>query len=106
MSAKHTPGPWSYDPASFWKRPGLRGFKVYGPDSKSIAAYSSAGNRNAEEQEANARLIAAAPDLLAALRELIETAERFADLRGSTDQKALWADLEAARIAIAKAVPK
>lgn len=50
-----------------------------------------------EESRANARLVAAAPDLLAALRNLIELVEVRAP------EAARWPDVEAARQAIAKA---
>jgi hypothetical protein len=50
MSATHTPGPWA-----------IRSGIVYGPNEQRVAAF---------EGLANARLIAAAPELLAALREV------------------------------------
>ena len=54
----HTPGPWIWD--KYYD--GLYGL---GPDNK-VLTYVAYGSR----RETNARLIAAAPDLLAALREM------------------------------------
>jgi len=66
MTAKHTPGPWSV----------LHGRRLYIFDAQKeiIATITSDPGRNREQEqvdEANARLIAAAPDLLTALRELV-----------------------------------
>lgn len=62
MSAKHTQGPW--------KR-GVTSPKIYGADGEPVAR--AWHDRDAIEREANARLIAAAPELLEAL-EAAETA--------------------------------
>jgi len=60
--AKHTPGPWHIMP---------RG--QVGCDSFPICEVYDADPRNDNpEQEANARLIAASPDLLAACKRLID----------------------------------
>jgi hypothetical protein len=63
----HTPGPWRYVPF------GSRGkhYDIYGPRTEDLASVN--GNDGGDEpefypSEANARLIAAAPDLLAALK--------------------------------------
>jgi hypothetical protein len=61
---KHTPGPWKVGSRSngeFYKR------NIAGADGYHVALTSS---REDAEVEANARLIAAAPELLEALREL------------------------------------
>lgn len=59
---KHTPGPW---------KPWMTGFDnqsfAIGPNGKTPIAKTLGGNK--ETNEANARLIAAAPDLLEALKE-------------------------------------
>lgn len=70
----HTPGPWTHQNGSGTLDGRYQGFRIAGPDRKSIAAYSSAGGRRQAEQEANARLIAAAPDLLAELVMVLEWA--------------------------------
>ncbi len=61
----HTPGPWSYEYTPYISQDGeeIPAFQIHG-----IAKISETNeSRPQEEQEANARLIAAAPDLLAAL---------------------------------------
>ena len=67
--SKHTPGPWMahFEEAYF----------VTGPDLGRVAmmtnlkgAHGLGGRRSGNESAANARLIAAAPDLLDALEEL------------------------------------
>lgn len=55
MSEQHTPGPWHIG----------RRFIVYGPHGEQVADCSTVTNF-ADENRANARLIVAAPDLLAA----------------------------------------
>lgn len=52
----HTPGPWTTGP---------RGVSVYGPDNMRLATLDS---RLLSQRSHNARLMAAAPDMLAALR--------------------------------------
>lgn len=75
MSTEHTPGPWkAFGTAVYF--PGIRG----GFDLRSCP-----------NPEANARLIAAAPDLLDALKEVVRISDRKHDA---------W---DAARAAIAKA---
>jgi len=67
---KHTPGPWNpyFDET----------YGVLGPDKGRVAicmnlkgAHGLAGRRHGDEVAANARLIAAAPDLLAALNAML-----------------------------------
>jgi YD repeat-containing protein len=60
---KHTPGPWSVETK------GSRHF-IDGADELTVAYVDRAGVRERQTYEANARLICAAPDLLAALREI------------------------------------
>lgn len=64
MSTLHTPGPWTLD-SNFGSI--KTGWTAKGPDGKSICACASSVGRPGEEKAANANLIAAAPDLLAAL---------------------------------------
>lgn len=65
--SKHTPGPWFYDvhpdksQAIFWDS---RGYTVF-----------HLSHTFPNDVRANARLIAAAPDLLAALKDAVEIAE-------------------------------
>ena len=80
MTAQHTPGPWHINTAGSAKRG--EAFKitelyVYAPltqDDTAICA-DVIDPVTQEPSEANARLIAAAPDLLAACRALVETFE-------------------------------
>lgn len=68
MTLKHTPGPWE----SF----GPMRFTVYGGDPKvRIAVIDYCTGADSAEHDANARLISAAPDLLAALRSNLEYLE-------------------------------
>lgn len=97
MHSKHTPGPWDVD----------EGDKstIYELDAANpIAEVFS--DRSAEENEANARLIAAAPELLDALTALLDEAEDvfvcMADATG-IDRHNLPPQFAAARAAIAKA---
>lgn len=63
MDTKHTPGPWSLkDDISL----------VVGPSADPAGDPVATIEGHPEEAFANARLIAAAPDLLAALRALVE----------------------------------
>lgn len=69
MNARHTPGPW---------RIGDAGRSVFGPKDGNpapvtVAALPPVSPRvGAETRRANARLIAAAPELLAALEDLLK----------------------------------
>ena len=65
----HTPGPWSVETK------GSRHF-IDGADKLTVAYVDRAGVRERQTYEANAQLIAAAPDLLAALVEMLEASER------------------------------
>ena len=64
MSAKHTPGPWRVAPASLYPS----GINI---DSVSVNKYVClvAGNRDDKQGMEDARLIAAAPELLEALKD-------------------------------------
>jgi hypothetical protein len=74
MSAQHTPGPWKVVGVA---REGVRHSRVA---AKTLIArvYSEAFGDVAQE-EANARLIAAAPDLLAVARMAAEQFELYAE---------------------------
>ena len=72
MSDRHTQGPWHVGMESDWSidTDGENSFVHIGPnygDPVAIAVVGSAWDQD-DELEANARLIAAAPDLLEALR--------------------------------------
>lgn len=59
---KHTPGPWKI---------GTEGYRVYG-GSYGVAAIEGTSGAASKEAEANARLIASAPELLAACEMALE----------------------------------
>lgn len=59
--AQHTPGPWSYDHSN----------GVIETEKRVVVAFGRY-QRTDEETKSNGRLIAAAPELLAALRELTD----------------------------------
>ena len=69
MSAGHTPGPW------FYKRSGFSTVyieaRIGGGMLQEVAACGPTA-QGSEQQEANARLIAAAPELLEALRDMLD----------------------------------
>lgn len=70
-----TPGPWHYDFDT------INGhFFVHDNNARMYVLVRPRGHRERDEIEANARLIAAAPDLLAALQELIDLADEGAFL--------------------------
>ena len=87
----HTPGPWSLRMTGWQTNPAA----IYSPRRPgAVACIPARTSVPLDEQSANARLIAAAPDLLAALQWAVETAD--------TEQyEADW--YAAARVAIAKA---
>ena len=105
--SKHTPGPWQAEQA------GMNGkiiewfVRVDGDD---IAIASAICDRAGNISEANARLIAAAPDLLEALEQTLQLAIDWEDeARGTWQDEALGflhnddPIIKKARAAIAKA---
>jgi len=68
--SKHTPGPWwlGRDPSHFGSLTSITG----GSDSTGgIRSVAEVGGLDIDEAEANARLIAAAPDMLEALHDVL-----------------------------------
>jgi hypothetical protein len=68
MENKFTPGPWSVGQYSFDDYQ----FSVYGSDQVKICTLEGWNPGNMKEGEANANIIASAPDLLAACEEAEE----------------------------------
>jgi hypothetical protein len=109
MSEQHTPRPWEYRGAEHddwgivrggevgeW---GMRGIICQARDPKVLDGEVLNEHRRAKTDpwEANARLIAAAPELLEALEEAADTFDKFAaDLREEDSE------LHAQRIAVAE----
>ena len=86
MGADHTPGPWTgIHPQTI--------YRLHGEDDSIIA--------DVYESEANARLIAAAPDLLAALQDTVQVFEGLD--RASELHETLYPVLANLRTAIAAA---
>jgi hypothetical protein len=85
MSAKHTAGPWKALPEechrAYIRIRGTRLGGRYKVANVLAPDYKDAHERDAEETRANARLIAAAPDLLELLRRAPKT-DHPADDRG------------------------
>lgn len=92
---KFTPGPWRYTKAA---PSGDRGIHAEGTGifAEAYADIRHAGENNAAEAEANAHLIAAGPDMYAALNGLLNEPTNAPDYLPSR----LW---DAARAALAKA---
>ena len=68
--SNHTPGPWNVGRGEFTTtESGIVFTRINGP-KMGIVATAYAHDRNIDECEANARLIAAAPELLEALQTL------------------------------------
>jgi FMN phosphatase YigB (HAD superfamily) len=89
---KHTPGPWECGKFAHYFT------DVVAVDGRRVATATIA-YRSSAEADANARLLAAAPDLLAALRTARERIVSLSDATGSVSRRTL-ADIDAA---IAKA---
>ena len=94
--SEHTPGRWDVAGSEVWA------------SGRRVASLGGAyGPKDAETRNANARLIAAAPELLEALRGLIEDVELTAeDFGGDIITEDLMTALDKARAAIAKATGK
>lgn len=97
---KHTPGPWTAKPTGPWD--GWDGWSV--EDAAGTAVCDAHGSQLDGAREANARLIAAAPDLLYALVAARSELWRLLDLRGIEPKQAReWPEIVRAEEAIAKA---
>jgi hypothetical protein len=110
MGAKHTPGPWDYVPANEHHGPYVT--TDYGTTVADLyvlsepVAWSSEARKPipfmGEMAEANARLIASAPDLLEALKAARETIlylknARWSECEGSDDEWIGYIDAAIAR---------
>jgi hypothetical protein len=91
MSA-HTPGPWTMRPDT--------GLAIFGADGEWLMSV----HRPVEELRANACLIAAAPEMFAALHAAVEYAPHGAECNGG-DDCACWKRYAAAAIAKAEGTP-
>jgi len=103
MKATHTPGPWNIS-----KHAAPDYCPQFGIYADGAAAHSDLAIVKDENAQANARLIAAAPELLEALRYYVELHERWRmDMpeRNENDGKAWERTRKIALDAIAKATP-
>lgn len=95
--SKHTPGPWQ-----FYTEPQPNGCPIVG-DGRGLMVAMLAHSIHYQDQKsealANARLIAAAPDLLEALAVMTDLC---AIKYGNLDAE-VWSEIKKARAAIAKA---
>lgn len=102
MTAKHTPGPWRAERTGPWD--GWDGWEVIAKDGATVC--NGLGSQRNPIREANARLIAAAPELLEAAKLVLEWYEAE-DNHSGTDfyqRMQMCRDSEdAIRAAIAKA---
>lgn len=91
---KHTPGPWEV-------RRGSDGYirQVVGPKGRIVSRWNGLAAPTSNEGEANALLIAAAPDLLACLEQMVERHEAL----GRPDDGWDGLYIDEAKAAIAKA---
>lgn len=95
---KHTLGPWYCD----LKRRNTPNLFIQTQKDYIAEICIFTEKQNMEEQEANARLIAAAPDLLVALQNLVEIANDLIERNHSCNEVA-YAYLEEAREVISRA---
>ncbi len=100
-TTKHTPGPWR-DTGEYDKANGYYDTTIESDDGEFIAIVRSGNGR--EQVEANAALISAAPDMLAALRETLESALmlRKQTKAGTDFSDVLDSIIESSQAAIAK----
>ena len=101
MNNKHTPGPWTISDNTNGEP------RIYAPSGYCVALAVMPNNTNAldirESAQANARLIAAAPDLIAALAGALYQMEQMSNSETKENDIDLWqAQLDAIE-AIAKA---
>lgn len=107
MNAKHTPGPWSFDDNYMWiertdsgSRYHHRVIAANGDTWTPIALCKS--NAKSVDNAENARLIAASPDLLSVLMDMVEFLEPMRFDRPRDDKRAEELDIRA-RAVIEKA---
>lgn len=111
MATKHTPGPWRALPEECDKPYiRIRGTRLggrYKVANVLTPVYDGVNQREAEETRANARLIAAAPELLDACMAMIEWDDREQDhaVDFNARMDMCRAAFDKARAAIAKATP-
>lgn len=105
MSGGHTPGPWeACAPGDYGDFDG-NSQVVLGDDMRIAVVHWSSGSMR-DENEANARLIAAAPRVVEAAQPIVAEIAHYADSAGEDDDEAVpirLGDIRRLRAAIAKA---
>jgi hypothetical protein len=96
MKTLHTPAPWQVDYS------GNCHIGITDKNERTIA-FCNLQNEDGDEDEANARLIAAAPDLLNALKALMQRSTKDAEHYAPDGNEPIWAFISDASDAIAKA---
>ena len=96
MEVKHTPGPWAY-------RPSNSGHFIAGAGANSGYLAEVRHCRTNQDVKADARLIAAAPELLEALTDAVIDFDNWAAHEDNYPHEHLVVWAEKARAAIAKA---
>jgi hypothetical protein len=103
--SKHTPGPWKLDRDELHY--GSLSTVVAGKKSKRFPGYQMfvdvGGLADVNEQEANARLIASAPELLEALKDLLRDIDTIDEFAINNTVLPMWEDIERAKALVAKA---
>ena len=99
MKTQHTPGPWDTEPK------GSRHF-VDGADGLTVAYLDRAGVRERAEIEANALLIASAPELLAELERTEASLTAILCSRVIDSTTSTWLELRRNRDAIRSAIAR
>lgn len=100
MNATHTPGPWQAERADHAFEIICKGFIVADVYHEEEAGYRT-GPATALEAEANARLIAAAPTMLATLRACLEAMGDYYDCQDAHENGGSLHDLVTSTIQLA-----
>ena len=91
MSTQHTPGPWAH-----------RNGRIFAADRENLTIAHVARSADGDYSPANGDVLAAAPELLAALRRMVDHDQHLIDAGVLRP----YVELDAARAAIAKAEGK
>jgi hypothetical protein len=100
---EHTPGPWSVDSVmSEALHDIILGYQIPGAGNPILIAsvYNDEAGKYPTNKQANAncRLIAAAPDLLAACKSMLRTCGSSADWQGETHESLLLIEAAIAKV--------
>lgn len=98
----HTPGPWFFDPEVEPEDPKKARLEIVDESFNGVIATVTNSEDEISEDYANGRLLAAAPELLEALKGLLNEC----DLGEATDETQLLIDVAKAAISKATGVPK